>query len=115
MSDSPRPSPRADRLASELRHLGHAIPHGRVSLADNVHTARLLLGLNLAIAHLAQLTPRLADQIDTGTGPRLTGIPDPARGELAKALTTAGCRLDGAASLFKEAHALFPRPAEPRS
>jgi hypothetical protein len=114
-TDSPRPSPQAGRLASDLaeqfgteasfdpdntlfavevmlyaaEHLTDVMPYARATIADVAHMARLLLGLNLATAHLAQLLPRLADQIDTDTGPQLTGLPEPARHRIVKKLKTA--------------------------
>jgi hypothetical protein len=139
-TDSPRPSPQAGRLASDLaeqfgteasfdpdntlfavevmlhaaEHLPEVMPYARATVADVVHLSRLLLGLNLATAHLAQLLPRLADQIDTDAGRQLTGLPELTRHQMVKKLKTAAARLEEAAGLFKQAHTALPRPG-PRS
>jgi hypothetical protein len=140
-TDSPRPSPQAEQLANDLaeqfgteasfdpdntvfavevmlhaaEHLTDVVPYARATVADVVHMARLLLGLNLATAHLAQLLPRLADQIDTDAGPQLTGLPQPERHRMVRTLKTAAGRLEEAASLFKQAHTELPCPNGPRS
>jgi hypothetical protein len=85
-------------------HLSDAIPHGRHTVADGDQLARLLNGVNLLLAHLAQLSGRLAHQADTGTGADLSTLPERDRAELTTALATASCRLEEAAGLVKEAH-----------
>lgn len=91
-------------------HLSDAIPHGgRHAVADSDQFARLLNGLNLLLAYAAQLSGRLAHQVDTGTGADLSALPAGARIYLAQALATAGCRLEESAGLFMEAHLAIGR------
>ncbi|MEV7628813.1 hypothetical protein [Actinoplanes sp. NPDC089786] len=85
-------------------HLSDAVPHGRHLVADGDQLARLLNGVNLLLAHLAQLSGRLAHQVDNGTGADLSVLPDSDRAELAKAVAAASCRLEEAAGLVMEAH-----------
>jgi hypothetical protein len=86
-------------------HLSDAISHGgRHAVADSDQFARLLTGLNLLLAHLAQLSRRLAHQVDTGTGADLSALPAEHRAELTKAVAAASCRLEESAGLVKEAH-----------
>lgn len=86
-------------------HLSTAIPNGgRHAVTDAEQFARLLNGVNLLLAHLAQLSGRLAHQVDTGTGADLSALPEHARTELTTALATAVCRLEEAAGLVMEAH-----------
>jgi hypothetical protein len=85
-------------------HLSDAVPHGQHTVADTDQLARLLNGVNLLLAYLAQLGGRLAYQVDTGTGADLSALPQGDLAELTKALTTASCRLEEAAGLIKEAH-----------
>jgi len=86
-------------------HLSDAIPHGgRHAVADGDQLARLLNGVNLLLAYLAQHSGRLAHHADTGTGADLSALPAGDRAELTKALAAASCRLEEAAGLVKEAH-----------
>ena len=86
-------------------HLSDAIPHGgRHAVADSDQFARLLTGLNLLLAHVAQLSGRLAYQVDTGTGADLSHLFADDRAALTTAVAAASCRLGEAAGLFKEAH-----------
>ncbi|MBT8227324.1 MAG: hypothetical protein HKP61_05320 [Dactylosporangium sp.] len=86
-------------------HLSTAIPYGRhVAVADCDQFARLLNGLNLLLAYVAQLSARLAHQVDTATGADLSALSADERTALTTALATASCRLEEAAGLFKEAH-----------
>jgi hypothetical protein len=78
-------------------YLSDAIPHGQLAVADTDQFARLLNGVNLLLAHLAQLSGRLAHQVDTGTGADLSALPRSDRAELTTALATASCRLEEAA------------------
>src|SRR6266542_4088068 len=85
-------------------HLSDAIPHAPITVTDRTQLARLLLGLNLLLAHLAQISGRLAHQADTGTGPNLSDLAASDRAALTQALATVSCRLEESAALFKEAH-----------
>jgi hypothetical protein len=85
-------------------YLSDTVAHGRHTVADGDQLARLLNGVNLLLAHLAQLSGRLAYQVDTGSGADLSGLPARHRVELTTALATASCRLEEAAGLVKEAH-----------
>ena len=86
-------------------HLSDAIPHGgRHAVADTDQFARLLTGVNLLLAYLAQLSGRLAHQVDTATGADLSALPAQHRAELTKAVAAASCRLEESAGLVKEAH-----------
>jgi hypothetical protein len=60
--------------------------------------------VNLLLAYLAQLSGRLAHQIDTGTGANLSALTGGERDALTTALATASCRLEESAGLVKEAH-----------
>jgi len=85
-------------------HLSDAVPHAQVAIADVPHAARLLLGLNLLTAHLAQMTARLADHANAITGPDLTNLSDRDRQALARSLATVSRWLEDSAALFKDAH-----------
>lgn len=86
-------------------HLSDAIPHGgRHAVADTDQFARLLTGVNLLLAYLAQVSGRLAHQVDTATGADLSALPAEHRAELIKAVAAASCRLEESAGLVKEAH-----------
>jgi hypothetical protein len=85
-------------------HLSGTIPHAKVTFTDHEQFARLLLGLNLLLGYLAQISGRLAHQADTGTGADLSGLSVAERVALTTALATASCRLEESAGLFKEAH-----------
>ncbi len=85
-------------------HLSCAIPIGRHTPGDHDQFARLLGGLNLLLAHAAQLSGRMAHQVDTATGADLSALSTDERTALTTALATASCRLEEAAGLFKEAH-----------
>ncbi len=85
-------------------HLSDAIPHAEVTVADRTQFARLVLGFNLLLAHLAQISGRLAHQADTGTGADLSNLTAADRTALTQSLATVSCRLEEAAALFKEAH-----------
>jgi len=85
-------------------HLSDAVPHGQHTVGDSDQLARLLNGVNLLLAYLAQISGRLAYQVDTGTTADLSALPDSDRAELAKAVATASCRLEEAAGLVMEAH-----------
>jgi hypothetical protein len=73
-------------------------------VGDRDQFARLLNGLNLLLAYAAQLSGRMAHQVDTATGADLSALSADERTALTTALATAGCRLEEAAGLFKEAH-----------
>lgn len=92
-------------------HLSDAIAHAPVTVADREQFARLLLGCNLLLAHTAQLSGRLAHQVDTGAGADLSGLSAKDRTALTQALATASCRLEESAGLFKEAHLSTGRTA----
>ncbi|MDG4834826.1 hypothetical protein O7627_36780 [Solwaraspora sp. WMMD1047] len=94
-------------------HLSDAVPHGWHAVADGDRLARLLNGVNLLLAYLAQLSGRLAHQIDTGAGADLSTLPESNRAELTTALATASCRLEEAAGLVKEAHLATGRTSRP--
>jgi hypothetical protein len=94
-------------------HLCDAVRHGRHTVADGDQFARLLHGVNLMLAYLAQLSGRLAYQVDTGTGADLSALPQADRAELTTALATANCRLEEAAGLFNEAHLATGRVSRP--
>lgn len=86
-------------------HLSDAIPHGgRHAVADSDQLARLLSGLNLLLAHVAQVSGRLAHQVDTGTGADRSHLSTDDRVALTTAVAAASCRLEEAAGLLKEAH-----------
>jgi hypothetical protein len=85
-------------------HLSDAVPHARFTLADREQFDRLLHGLNLLLAYGAQISGRLAHQVDTGTGADLSALSATDSAALMTALATASCRLEEAAGLFKEAH-----------
>jgi hypothetical protein len=85
-------------------HLSDAVPHAEVSIGDRAQFARLLLGLNLLLAHVAQISGRLAYQADTGTGAEVSDLTATDRAALTQALATVSCRLEESAALFKEAH-----------
>jgi hypothetical protein len=85
-------------------HLSTAVPYGRHAVGDRAPFARLINGLNLVLAYAAQLSSRLAHQVDTATGADLSTLSTDERTALTLALATASCRLEEAAGLFKEAH-----------
>ncbi len=85
-------------------HLSDAISHAEVTVADRAQLARLVLGLNLLLAHLAQVSGRLVHQTETGTGINLSTLPAEDRAALTQALATLSCRLEESAALLKEAH-----------
>ena len=85
-------------------HLSDAIPHAPITVTDRTQLARLLLGFNLLLAHLAQISGRLAHQADTGTGSDLSGLPAKDCVALTQSLATVSCRLEESSALFKEAH-----------
>ncbi|MEH1130371.1 hypothetical protein [Micromonospora sp. CPCC 206061] len=85
-------------------HLSDAIPHGRHTVGDGAQFARLLNGLNLLLSHLAQISRRLAHQVDTGSGADLSALSVGERLALTAAMATACCRLEESAGLVKEAH-----------
>ena len=85
-------------------HLSGAVPLGRQAVGDRDQFARLLGGLNLLLAYAAQLSGRMAHQVDTATGADLSLLSADERTALTTALATASCRLEEAAGLFKEAH-----------
>jgi hypothetical protein len=86
-------------------HLSDAIQHGgRQAVADGDQFARLLTGVNLLLAYVAQASGRLAHQVDTGTGADLSALSQSERAELTTALATASCRLEEAAGLIMEGH-----------
>jgi hypothetical protein len=85
-------------------HLSGAVPLGRHAVGDHDQFARLLNGLNLLLAYAAQLSGRMAHQVDTATGADLSALSTDERTALTTAVATASCRLEEAAGLFKEAH-----------
>jgi hypothetical protein len=85
-------------------HLSDAVPLGRHAVGDRDQFARLLNGLNLVLAYAAQVSARLAHQVDTATGADLSALSIDEQAALTTALATASCRLEEAAGLFKEAH-----------
>ena len=86
-------------------HLSDAVTHGgRQAVADGDQFARLLNGVDLLLAYLAQLSGRLAHEVGIGTGADLSALRESDRAELTTALATASCRLEEAAGLFIEAH-----------
>ncbi len=85
-------------------HLSDAISHADVTVADRAQLAQLVLGFNLLLAHLAQVSGRLAHQTDTDTGINLSTLPAKDRAALTQALATLSCRLEESAALLKEAH-----------
>ena len=91
-------------LMANLEHLSDAIPHAPITVTDRTQLARLLLGFNLLLAHLAQISGRLAHQADTGTGSDLSGLPAKDCVALTQSLATVSCRLEESSALFKEAH-----------
>jgi hypothetical protein len=91
-------------LHMAAEHLSDAIPHGRHTVADGDQFARLLTAVNLLLAYLAQISGRLAFQVDTGGGADLSYLSAENRAALTTALATASCRLEESAGLVKEAH-----------
>jgi hypothetical protein len=85
-------------------HLSGAVPLGQHAVGDRDQFAQLLGGLNLLLAYAAQLSGRLAHQVDTGTGADLSALSTDEQAALTTALATASCRLEEAAGLLKEAH-----------
>lgn len=85
-------------------HLSDAIPHGRHTIGDGDQFARLLNAVNLLLAYVAQISGRLAHQVNTDTGVDLTALPAGTRAELATALASASHRLEESAGLVKQAH-----------
>jgi hypothetical protein len=92
------------QTAAAVEHLSDAIPHGRHAVADGDQFARLLNGLNLLFAYGAQISARLAHQVNTDTGADLSALPAGDCAELTTALATASCRLEESAGLVNEAH-----------
>jgi hypothetical protein len=92
-------------MVRTAEYLSDAIPYGgHVAVADREQFARLLHGLNLVLAYTAQLSSRLAHQVDTATGADLTTLSTDQLTALTETLATASCRLEEAAGLVKEAH-----------
>lgn len=86
-------------------YLSDTIAHGRrLAVADRDQFARLLGALNRLLAHTAQLSGRLAHQVDTATGADLSALSTEEQTALITALATAHCRLEEAAGLFKKAY-----------
>jgi hypothetical protein len=81
-------------------HLTEAIAHPAVSLPDRRELARLLSGLNLLTAHLAQSVQRLAYHIDNGN---LSGLAD-AAGAVTVSLAKCGATCEMVAGYLKESH-----------
>lgn len=95
-------------------HLSDAVPHGgRHAVADGDQLARLLTGLNLLLAYAAQVSGRLAHQVDTGTGADLSHLSTDDRAAWTTAVAAASCRLEEAAGLLKEAHLTTGSTARP--
>ena len=86
-----------------VEHLSDAIPHAAVTVADRKVFTRLLHGFNLLLTYLAQLSGRLAHQVDTGTGTDLSGLSAAQRAALSEALALASSRLVESAALYGEA------------
>lgn len=95
-------------MVAAAEHLTDVVGHFRPAISDDAQAARLLLGLNLLCAHVAQSTGRLAHHADTHTAG--TDLSDADRRLLTEALATACCRLEEAAGLFKEAHLTLTSP-----
>jgi hypothetical protein len=95
-------------------HLGEAIAHPEASLCDNRELIRLLGGLNLLTAHLAQAVQRLAYQVDQGSVSGLADTPADAVGPITVSLARGGAICEMVAGYLKEAHLLLQladRPA----
>jgi hypothetical protein len=87
-----------------VEHLSDAVPHAPATVADRAQFARLVLSFNLLLAHLAQISGRLAHQANTGTGADLSNLSATDRTALTQALATVSCRLEESAALFNQAH-----------
>jgi hypothetical protein len=86
-------------------YLSDAVPHGgQHAVADGDQFARLLTALNFLLAYAAQVSVRLAYQVNTGTGADLSHLSTDERAALTTAVVSASCRLEEAAGLVKEAH-----------
>ena len=81
-------------------HLTEALAHPAVSLRDPRELARLLNGLNVLTAHLAQSVQRLAYHIDNGN---LSGLAD-AADAVTVSLAKCGATCEMVAGYLKESH-----------
>ncbi|MER7006282.1 hypothetical protein ABT297_25010 [Dactylosporangium sp. NPDC000555] len=86
-----------------VEHLGDTITHA-ANQYDRTELARLVCGLNLILAHLAQTIQRAAERIDGRNVRALDTAPAAAVQALTNSLSTAGANGELAAGHLKEAH-----------
>ncbi|WP_327002718.1 hypothetical protein OHA72_47725 [Dactylosporangium sp. NBC_01737] len=86
-----------------VEHLGDTITHA-VTQHDRAELARLLCGLNLIQAHLAQTIQRMAESVDGRNLRALDTAPAAALQALTNSLSTAGANGELTAGHLKEAH-----------
>lgn len=89
-----------------VEHLGDAMAYAAGS-HDLTETARLLCGLNLIAAHLAQTIQRIAGHVTDRTGPDLASASGDARQALIVNLSTAGAGGVILAGHLKGAHRIL--------
>jgi hypothetical protein len=92
----------ADIILRMAAYLCDAVRHGPATVADLAEFGRLLHGINLLLAYLAQTVGRLAYQVETGTGADLSTLLAADQAELVTSLAVATSRLEEAAGLIKQ-------------
>jgi hypothetical protein len=85
-------------------HLSQAIAEAGVTVPDRAQLARLLHGLNLLTAYLAQISGLLADQVHTSIGADLSTLNPHKRQATVTALDAACGLLEQAAAQYGQAH-----------
>lgn len=93
-------------------HLSQAIAEAGVTIPDRARLARLLHGLNLLTAYLAQVSGLLADQVRTGIGADLSTLNPHKRQATVTALAAACGLLEQAAAQYGQAHLSTRTPPE---
>jgi hypothetical protein len=93
-----------DIMLHMAAYLCDSVRHGPATAPDPAAFDRLLHGINLLLAYMAQAVGRLTYQVETGTGADLSTLPPADRAELVTILAVATKRLEETAGLIKQGH-----------
>jgi hypothetical protein len=86
-----------------VQHLGDTMTYA-AARHELTEVGRLLCGLNLALAHVAQILQRIASNVDTRAYPGAAETPAEALQSVTESLSTAGANSELLAGHLKEAH-----------